>query len=512
MKSRSDDTLEGESHFQVAFEQASVGMTIVSPEGRWLHVNRKLCAMLGYTQDELMALTFQDVTYPDDLEADLDNTRLILSGEVSAFSMEKRYIRKNSSVFWANLQVSLVRKPDNTPDYFISVVEDIQNRKEIEADFREAKRIARLGHWTWDGVDKLAWSEELYAIYGRDLALPPPDWQEAERYYTAESWNKLSAVRQKCWLDGVAFSCDAEVKRQDGVSRWVTIRGEVIHDAAEHVVAMHGTVQDITERKSAEMALQQLNADLENRVADRTAKLNTLNQSLESFVYSVSHDLKAPLRGIEGYSQLLEEDYTDRLNDEGRLFIHNIRAGVQRMNELIDGLLTYSRMERRHLEAGVLNLSVLVHQVLEEFREDIMVNDVEVSADLPSLMVHGDRDGLAMALRNLLGNAIKFSQRMAHPRIEFGCRQEGELITLWIRDNGIGFDMKYSQRIFEIFERLHRQEDYPGTGVGLALVRKAMHRMGGEVRVESAPGEGATFYLQLPGERRNPDQQCHPLQ
>ncbi len=505
MKSRFDDVLESKLCFQTAFEQTTVGMTIVSPEGRWLHINRKLCAMLGYTRDELMTRTFQDVTYPDDLERDLDYTRSILSGEISAFSMEKRYVRKDGSIFWANLQVSLVRKPDHTPDYFVSVVEDIQSRKEIEADFKEAKRIACLGHWTWNGTDKLTWSEELYTIYGRDLTLPPPDWWEVERYYTAESWHKLSEARQRCWRDGIAFSCDAEIVRQDGISRWVIIRGEAIRGAAGHVVAVHGTVQDITERKFAEMALQQLNIELEDRVADRTAKLNALNQSLESFVYSVSHDLKAPLRGIEGYSRLLEEDYADRLDEEGRLFIRNIRAGVQRMNELIEGLLTYSRMEWRQLEADALDLSVLVHQVLEEFGTDIAMNNIEVSADLPPLIVNGDRDGLAMALRNLLGNAIKFSRHVAHPRIEFGYKQGGEQIILWIRDNGIGFDMKYSQRIFEIFERLYRQEDYPGTGVGLALVRKAMHRMGGQVYAESIPGEGATFYLQLSRAYKNSD-------
>lgn len=505
MKPHFGNVLESKSYFQTAFEQTTVGMSIVSPEGRWLYINHKLCTMLGYTQDELMARTFLDVTHPDDLKRDLDNTKRILSGEISAFSMEKRYIRKDSSIFWANLQVSLVRKPDHMPDYFVAVIEDIQSRKEIEADFKEAKRIACLGHWTWNGAEKLTWSEELYTIYGRDLMLPPPDWQEVKGYYTPESWHKLSEARQKCWCEGTAFSCDAEIMRQDGISRWVIIRGEAIRDAADYVIAVHGTVQDITERKFAEMALQQLNVELEDRVADRAAKLNALNQSLESFVYSVSHDLKAPLRGIEGYSRLLEDDYADRLDEEGRLFVRNIRTGVQRMNELIDGLLAYSRMERRQLEAETLDLSVLVHQVLEEFRADMLANSVEVSADLPSLIVSGSCDGLTMALRNLLENAIKFSRQAAHPQIEFGYKQDDAQITLWVRDNGIGFDMKYSQRIFEIFERLYRQEDYPGAGVGLALVKKAMHRMGGQVYAESIPGKGATFYLQLSKMPKNID-------
>lgn len=619
---------QSEARFQATFEQAAVGISIISLEGYWLRVNHKLCAILGYSQDELIALTFQDVTYPDDLEADINNVKRMLAGEITAYAMEKRYIRKDGRVIWINLHASLVRKPDNAPDYFIAVVEDIQSRKEIAANFKEARRIANLGHWTWNGVDKQTWSEELYLIYGRDTALPPADYQEMASFYTVDSWNKLAAAVQKCWRDGAAFECDAEVVRPDGAHRWTISRGEAVPDFDGRIIAMRGTVQDITERKLGEMALQeskerlklfieyapaalamfdremrylacsqrwrndyrvndrdlselchydifpeigeewkaihrrclageiiradedrferadgsmqwlrwevrpwyqadggiggiamftedityqkqveealqQLNADLEKRVAERTDELNVLNQSLESFVYSVSHDLKAPLRGVEGYSRLLQEDYGDRLDDEGRLFINNIRAGVRRMNELINDLLAYSRMERCQLESGTLDLTVLVHQALEECAADIAEHRIEIAADLPPLITRGDRDGLVVVLRNLLGNAIKFSKHSPHPRIEFGAGRDDHQVTLWIRDNGIGFDMKYNHRIFEIFERLHRLEDYPGTGIGLALVKKAMQRMGGQVWAQSAPGEGAAFYLQLPAVQEN---------
>ncbi|MCG7756099.1 MAG: ATP-binding protein, partial [Nitrosomonas sp.] len=270
------------------------------------------------------------------------------------------------------------------------------------------------------------------------------------------------------------------------------------HQASGAIGGIAMFTEDITQQKQAEEALRQLNIDLEQRIAERTAELSTLNQSLESFVYSVSHDLKAPLRGVEGYSRLLEEDYSDRLDDEGRLFIANLRAGVTRMNELIDDLLAYSRMERRKLESHVLDLTALTQRVIAECGGEIAARQIEVICDLPLLMVNGDRDGLALVLRNLLENAIKFSQHAAHPRIEFGADRDNQHVILWVRDNGIGFDMKYNQRIFEIFERLHRLEDYPGTGIGLALVKKAMQRMGGRVWAHSTPGEGATFYLELP--------------
>lgn len=615
---------ESEARFQAAFEQAAVGMAIVSLEGHWLRVNNKFCEIVGYSHDELRALTFQDITYADDLNADLDHVRKTLAGEITTYSMEKRYLCKDSSVVWVNLTASLVRKSDQSPDYFITIIEAIQARKETEVNLREAKRIANLGHWKWDvSTNSHTWSEEIYRIYGRDLDLPPANYQEVSQYFTPESWANLATVVEKCLTQGLAYQCDAEVVRSDGEHRWIIARGEVIRDAADRIMALHGTVQDITERKLAEVALQeskeqlrlfieyapaslamfdremcylalsqrwrddyllgdrdflglchydilpdirdewkaihrqclagkvvrvdedyyeradgsiqwlrwevrpwyqgsgaiggmvifteditpqkeaeealhQLNVNLEKRIAERTTELNVLNQSLESFVYSVSHDLKAPLRGIEGYSRLLEEDYNDRLDEEGRLFINNIRAGVTRMNELINDLLAYSRMERRKLESNALDLTALVQQALVECDKDITLHQIEIAADLPPFMVHGDREGLALVLRNLLENAIKFSKHSSHPRIEFGASQHDHHVTLWVRDNGIGFDMKYNQRIFEIFERLHRLEDYPGTGIGLALVKKAMERMGGRVWGHSAPGEGATFYLELP--------------
>lgn len=257
--------------------------------------------------------------------------------------------------------------------------------------------------------------------------------------------------------------------------------------------------EDISARKAAEEELQRLNATLEARVAERTAQLEALNQSLESFVYSVSHDLKAPLRGVEGYSRFLLEDHGERLGDDGRLFVANIRAGVARMSQLIDDLLAYSRMERRRLHNDRVDLGPLVRRLLAEREGELIECHMQVELDLPAaLWVHGDADGLALALRNPLENAVKFSARAPTPRIAITAKVEGDQALLSVRDNGIGFDMKYHDRIFEIFQRLHRLEDYPGTGIGLALVKKSMERMGGRVWAESVPGQGATFHLQLP--------------
>ncbi|MBK5963642.1 histidine kinase [Thiocystis minor] len=272
-----------------------------------------------------------------------------------------------------------------------------------------------------------------------------------------------------------------------------------VRDARGAIVGVLGIAHDISERKRAEDEIRQLNADLEDRVQARTAELAAINKELETFTYSVSHDLKAPLRGIDGYSRLLLEDHGQQLNEEGRLFLDNVRRCVDQMSQLIEDLLAYSRMERRGVHDVTLDLASVAKRILAERRDDIQALGGSVTVDLAeSLTARADPDGLSMVLRNLLDNALKFSRSGAPPCIAIEGTTSEYGIILAIRDQGIGFDLQFHDRIFEIFQRLQRAEEYPGTGVGLAIVRKAMERMGGRVWAESAPGQGATFFLELP--------------
>jgi PAS domain S-box-containing protein len=262
--------------------------------------------------------------------------------------------------------------------------------------------------------------------------------------------------------------------------------------------AIHVILHDITPRKGRQAELLRLNAELEQRVAERTAELQLRNRELETFTYSVSHDLKAPLRGIDGYSRLLEEDYGDRLDENGRRFISTIRRATQHMNQLIEDLLAYSRLERRTLQPAWVSPLAITRALLAEREDEISRNGVQIRVTVPDIRLNVDQEGLVLALRNLLDNALKFTRGATEPMIEVGGDVSGNLCTLWVNDNGIGFDMQHHDRIFEIFQRLHRADEYTGTGVGLAIVRKAIERMGGRTWARSEPGAATTFYLEVP--------------
>ena len=251
-------------------------------------------------------------------------------------------------------------------------------------------------------------------------------------------------------------------------------------------------------RRRAKEELAQLNVELEQRIASRTAALDAKGRELEAFAYSVAHDLKAPLRGIDGYSRLLLEDHADVLNEEGRTFLDTIQSSTHEMSQLIDDLLAYSRLERRDFKPDRLELKPLITRVVEQTKREENERAIDFVLEVNGGTVLADPNGLTQALKNYVDNAVKFTRNVARPRIEIGVKETTSNCVLWVRDNGIGFDLKYHDRVFDIFQRLNTPEEYPGTGIGLAIVRKAMERMGGRAWAESTLGNGATFYLEIP--------------
>ena len=295
--------------------------------------------------------------------------------------------------------------------------------------------------------------------------------------------------------DGVALKAFTEsladghprTYEQNHGDRWFETR---LYPFANGVAAY---VRDITRRKSDEAAILELNADLERRVAERTQQLELANKELESFSYSVSHDLRAPLRAIDGFSQALLEDYGPSLDDRAGKYLDRVRKAAQRMADLIDALLGLAKVARAPLRFGPVDLSAIAEDLARDLQESEPERKVEIVIE-PGMTAMGEPSLLRTALQNLFGNAWKFTRRCESPRIEFR-REGGEFV---VRDNGAGFDMAYENKLFGAFQRLHSTEEYEGTGIGLATVARIVHRHGGEIRAKGAIGEGAAFYFTLP--------------
>jgi light-regulated signal transduction histidine kinase (bacteriophytochrome) len=249
-------------------------------------------------------------------------------------------------------------------------------------------------------------------------------------------------------------------------------------------------------RRQAEGEVRRLNAELEQRVIERTVQLAAANQELESFAYSVSHDLRAPLRSIDGFSQALLEDYKDKVDEEGQDYLRRVRAAAQRMAQLIDDILKLSRITRNEMTHTEVDLTALAREVAAELREQEPQRQVEfVIAE--GLVARGDPRLQRVVLENLLGNAWKFTAHREQAQIEFGRTEAGGGPALFVRDNGAGFDMAWVDKLFAPFQRLHSEQEFPGTGIGLALVQRIVYRHGGRIWAEGKVGEGATFHFTL---------------
>lgn len=329
-------------------------------------------------------------------------------------------------------------------------------------------------------------------------AVTPPEWLSTDE-------EAIRELRER----GTCAPYEKEYLRRDGTRVPVLLADAMLPGPGEQIAAF---ALDLSDRKEAEREIRKLNAELEQRVRDRTAQLEAANRELEAFSYSVSHDLRAPLRAVEGYADILLEDHLDRLNKDGQFMLQQVRKSALNMEQLINDLLAFSRMGRREKETVRVDMRALVREVCDELLATHPDRQLEFrTADLPA--VYGDKDMLRQVWRNLLGNAVKFTRPRAVAEIEVGyggrkpCELSGEssecgqspssCLTYFVRDNGVGFEMAYKNKLFGVFQRLHSIRDYEGTGVGLALVKRVVDRHGGEVWAEGKVDQGATFYFTL---------------
>jgi PAS domain S-box-containing protein len=356
---------ESEERFRTAFEHAAVGIVHVGPDRRFMRINPRMCEILGYSEEELLARTFDEITYPDDLSACRENVTRMLNDQQDTFTTEKRYVRKDGSLVWTQITASLVRGPQREPKYFVTIVEDISERKQA-------------------------------------LAL----------------------------------------------------------------------------------------------LEERTRDLARSNADLEQFAYLTSHDLQEPLRMVSSFTQLLDRRYRGQLDKRADDYIHYITEGAQRMQRLINDLLAYSRVGSRGRPFAALDFENVLSQVVDNLQ--IAIEEAGVSlTNEPLPRIYGDEIQLIQLMQNLIGNAIKF--RSANPpTIHISANRKSKEWIIAVRDNGIGIESQYFERIFILFQRLHLREEYPGTGIGLAICKRIIERHNGRIWVESTPEQGSTFYFSLP--------------
>ena len=540
---------DSEAKLRLFIEHAPASLAMFDRDMRYISVSRRWLTDYEVAGD-ILGRSHYDV-FPEISERWKTLHQRGLAGEVLCVD-EDQFVRENGTLQWLRWEIRPWHTPDGSVGGIVIFSEDISERKQNEqriqglnrvyavlsgineaivrlrepqALFDEACRIA-----VEQGGFRMAWLGMADEVSGevRPLASAGNASGYLERLHIS-----LGEDEHGCGPTGLALKQGQHVVcndiahdphmapwQDDALARGyhasaafpIRVSGQIcgafnlyagstnFFDAAE-LRLLDELALDIgfaLDFKRAENEIRQLNAELEQRVDERTAQLAAANKELETFTYSVSHDLKAPLRGIDGYSRLLLEDHLEQLDDEGRLFLGNVRHGVDQMSQLIEDLLAYSRMERRDLHGIALDLALQVAAVLHERADEIAAKGVQIQLALDACTAQADPDGFAMVLRNLIDNALKFTRDSHPPMLLISGTLTDKTVTLAIKDNGIGFDMKFQDRIFEIFQRLQRAEDYPGTGVGLAIVRKAMQRMGGRVWAESALGKGATFYLELP--------------
>jgi PAS domain S-box-containing protein len=407
---------------------------------------------------------------------------------------------------WFESTIYPIIEPDGEIRRFAVYGRDITERKvferslqQSEARLLEAQRVSHTGSWELDLKTYTMWaSEEAHRIYGivpsADKTMP---LAVAQNVIEREYRQPLDQAMNDMQASGGAIPYNVEFyirKVDSGERRAIQSRADLVLDAQGKPSRVTGTIQDITEWKQVEEEIRSLNSGLEQRVRERTAQLEAANQELEAFAYSVSHDLRSPLRSVMGFAQVLQETYSGQLDETGVNYLNRIVAAAQRMGLLIDSLLKLSRVTRSPLHFEEIDLSPLAQELIADLRGADPERQVEVI--LPDhLTVRADGVLMRIVLDNLLRNAWKFTAKTPGARIELGSIQQDGKVVYFVRDNGAGFDMAYAGKLFSPFQRLHSEKEFEGTGIGLTMVQRILHRHGGRIWAEGAVGLGSTFYF-----------------
>ncbi|OQP56384.1 hypothetical protein A4R26_04245 [Niastella populi] len=488
---------ESDERFRSTFENAAVGIAHVGLNGVWLKVNSRLCEIVGYSQEELLARTFQEITYPADLNADLQLVNDLLRGKIDTYSMEKRYIKKDGSSIWSNLTVSLAKKRNGHPDYFIAIIQDISEQKQAEEQLKQSEEQFRT---LADNIQNLAWmadsegaiywyNQRWYDYTGVSAAqMQRLSW---DSFHHPHHFDKLNQSIKNAFLRREPFELTFPLRRSDGAWRWFLTRVHPLKNENGEVLRWVGTSTDIDEQKSVEERL-------ENLVADRTRELKRSNEDLQQFAHVASHDFKEPVRKIRTFSSRLSGEYGELLPEKGKSYLYKIEDAAVRIYEMIDAILLYSSFDENDKLNDQVDLTKLLQQIIADL--EIAINEKHATVEIDELpRVQGSSILMYQLFSNLINNSLKFSKKNEPPVIKISSGLQGtDYIEILLQDNGIGFAASEAETIFKAFARLHSKSEFQGTGLGLALCQRIVERHDGEISAQGEEGVGALFVIKFP--------------
>jgi PAS domain S-box-containing protein len=483
---------EAEERFAGAFEGAAVGLVLASPDGTVLRANRALCELTGWPEEELAGRRFDELVHPDERGADDAALEAMLSGRTQRLASERRFLVADGGTRFVRINLSLIRTPEDKPLHFVGQIEDVtERRRMIEAlTLSEARYKGLIAHLPDSTIHLFDHELRLLLSEGERMRVHGYDPQELEGrllrdVVPPEAYERL-APEYRAALAGETRSFDLD-SLDGNAAYWVQIAP--LRDDVGRIIGGMAIARDITARRHAELALEQ-----------RAGELERSNAELEQFAYVASHDLSEPLRMVSSYLQLLRRRYHGRLDADADQFIDFAVDGAGRMRDLIDDLLTYSRAGRGDGPPEPVDSRALVEHVVESLRTVEDAREAHFTlGDLPTVV--GDRHQLGQLFQNLIGNAVKFVPEDRVPEIAVRAERDGARWRFEVADNGIGMEPAHAERIFRMFQRLHTRDEYPGTGIGLAIAKKVVERHDGTIWAEPRPEGGSRFCFTLPAAR-----------
>lgn len=489
-----------EEKFRNLLESAPDAVVIVNGSGRIHLVNKQTEKLFGYPRQELIDQPVEILLperFHDRHMADRSRYASSPHARPMGAGLELLGRRKDATEFPVEVSLSPLESGEGT--LISSAIRDVTDRNRAEEALRDTEsRLSlaldsvKIGAWDWDlTTDSSIRTLRHDEIFG--FSSLRPEWGK-EIFLTHVFPEDLESVNL-CIAESLktgTLTLECRVVWPDHSIHWVSIQGRVYRAENGVPTRMRGVIADVTPRKLAEQALEKNRIEL----ARSNAILPSLNKELETFSYSVSHDLRAPLRHVDGFARILKEEHAAELSEEANRYLDRIILSANHMGHLVDGLLKLARIGRKEMVRKKVNLNDLVRQALEDLPKDKDYRDVEWRIE-PLPEMDCDPGLLELVFSNLLANAFKFTRHCQPAVIEVGTRLIDGVTAVFVRDNGVGFDPQYADKLFGVFQRLHRQEDFEGTGVGLATVQRIIHRHGGEVWADSRPGEGATFFFTL---------------